>query len=65
VAPQAQGHGVGTRLVVDALGWLHRRGARSALVNTQDGNARALGLYERMGFRPEAYDLIVLERAIP
>jgi ribosomal protein S18 acetylase RimI-like enzyme len=65
VAPERQGHGIGERLVVDALGWLHRRGARSALVNTQDGNAPALRLYERLGFRPEAYDLIVLERPIP
>lgn len=65
VAPEHQGNGIGARLVVDALEWLRRRGARSALVNTQDGNERALELYERMGFRPEAYDLIVLERAIP
>ncbi len=65
VAPEHQGNGIGARLVVDALEWLRRRGARSALVNTQDGNARALALYERMGFRPESYDLIVLERAIP
>jgi ribosomal protein S18 acetylase RimI-like enzyme len=65
VAPDRQGRGLGTSLVVDALDWLHRRGARTALVNTQDGNEPALRLYHRLGFRPESYDLIVLERSIP
>ena len=65
VEPSLQGAGIGATLVVDALGWLRRRGARSALVNTQDGNQRALDLYHRLGFRDESYDLIVLERSIP
>jgi ribosomal protein S18 acetylase RimI-like enzyme len=65
VLPDRQGGGIGARLVIDALAWLRRRGAHSALVNTQDGNERALDLYRRLGFRPESYDLVVLERSIP
>lgn len=65
VDPSLQGSGIGSTLVIDALEWLRRRGARSALVNTQDGNHRALDLYHRLGFRNESYDLIVLERSIP
>ncbi len=36
------------------------RGARRAVVNTQEGNAAALHLYEALGFRPEPAGLDVL-----
>lgn len=49
-------------LVADALRWLVRRGARSAVVNTQDGNAAALALYTRCGFVLEPHGLTVLAR---
>jgi GNAT superfamily N-acetyltransferase len=44
VDPLTQGHGIGRALVSDALSWLGRRGATSALVNTQETNHAALGL---------------------
>ena len=42
VAARSQGRGLGTLLVLDALTWLRRGGARTALVNTQPENERAL-----------------------
>lgn len=50
VVPSAHRRGFGTALLVDALRWLGRRGARTAYVNTQDDNAGAMALYHRHGF---------------
>lgn len=60
VVPSAQRAGVGTALVVDGLTWMRRRGAQRAVVNTQEGNASALALYERLGFERQAEGLVVL-----
>ena len=62
VAARCQGRGLGTTLVADALMWLRRGGARTALVNTQPNNERALALYQRCGFRMEPDRLAVLHR---
>jgi ribosomal protein S18 acetylase RimI-like enzyme len=64
VDPRWHGHGVGTALLLDGLHWLADRGARSALVNTQIGNDRALHLYERTGFRLLRERLVVLGRPL-
>ncbi len=61
VHPSLQGRGIGSSLVVDALRWSRRRGARSVMVNTQSDNSRALVLYERLGFVRELQGLAVLE----
>ena len=47
-----------------STGW-HHRGARRAVVNTQEGNAAALALYEALGFRPEPAGLDVLGAPLP
>lgn len=60
VHPTAQGRGIGRALVLDGLRWLQRRGAASALVNTQERNTRALALYRGMGFVDEPHGLDVL-----
>jgi ribosomal protein S18 acetylase RimI-like enzyme len=60
VHPGHTDRGLGRALVVDALDWLERRGARRCVVNTQEGNAAALHLYEALGFRPEPAGLDVL-----
>jgi ribosomal protein S18 acetylase RimI-like enzyme len=62
VDPGAEGRGWGTALLLDGLRWLQRRGAESALVNTQETNARARQLYERHGFVLEPDGLVVLGR---
>ncbi len=64
VADRAQGRGLGTILVEDALGWLRRGGARTALVNTPPDNERALALYQRCGFCVMPDRLAVLHRAL-
>jgi ribosomal protein S18 acetylase RimI-like enzyme len=60
VAPEAEGRGVGSALVVDGLRWLRARGATTALINTQFDNERALRLYLRLGFRLQDDRLAVL-----
>ena len=63
VDPEVQGRGVGTALVHDCLGWLHRKGVDLAMVNTQERNTRALALYRRLGFRRQPEGLLVLRWA--
>jgi len=64
VDPAAQRMGLGWALMVDGLHWLSRRGVRRAVVNTQQGNASALTLYERLGFRHEPVGLSVLSAGL-
>ncbi len=64
VDPDRQGAGIGSALVHDALHWMRRRGANVGWVNTQEANARALRLYEHLGFRPADHHLTVLARAL-
>jgi ribosomal protein S18 acetylase RimI-like enzyme len=64
VAPTAQGRGIGAALLVDGLRWLRRRGARDAVVNTQEGNDRSLRLYQRTGFVVQPEGLAVLGRPV-
>ena len=61
VHPDAQGRGIGTALVGDALVWSARRRCASVLVNTQESNTGALRLYHRLGFVDEPTGLAVLE----
>ncbi len=60
VVPEAQGDGVGSTLVNDAITWLRHRRATLALVNTQEINTRAFDLYQRHGFVRQTEGLIVL-----
>lgn len=62
VDPSRHREGIGRALVADALVWLRRRGARVAMVNTQERNAGALTLYRACGFVDEPTGLLVLER---
>lgn len=60
VDPQHHGRGIGSALVVDALRWAARHRCEAVLVNTQQHNAAALGLYEHLGFSLEPTGLAVL-----
>ncbi len=60
VRPDHQGRGIAATLVADGLGWLRRHGCDSAVVNTQEGNATALAVYEHLGFRRQPHGLAVL-----
>jgi len=64
VDPGRQGRGLGAALLIDGLRWLSRRGAKSAVVNTQVGNERALHLYTALGFRLQPTGLAVLARRL-
>jgi len=64
VDPAAEGRGVGSALVVDALRWLGRTRAREVWVNTQPGNLRARDLYLRHGFAERDVGLDVLTRSL-
>jgi len=65
VDPDRHRAGIGRALVADCLRWLSRHGSRVALVNTQEGNASALGLYEACGFVLEPRGLTVLHLDLP
>lgn len=60
VDPSVQGQGIGKLLVADSFDWLRRRGADVSLVNTQETNTTALGLYESIGYRRQPEGLLVL-----
>lgn len=64
VDPEYRRHGIASRLVDDALTWLGRNGATTALVNTRVDNDAALQLYRRFDFHRSPDDLVVLERHI-
>jgi GNAT superfamily N-acetyltransferase len=61
VHPDDQGAGLGRGLVIDGLWWLRRWRVRDVLVNTQEGNERAVALYEGLGFDHRPGGLAVLE----
>lgn len=61
VTPAQQGHGHGRALAVDSLQWMRSRRLHHGLVNTAIDNARALQLYESLGFRALPEQLLVME----
>ena len=76
VAEAAQRRGLGARLLAHALGNAWRSGGRSIFLEVRPSNAKALALYDRLGFvevgRRRAYypafagreDAIVMRRAL-
>lgn len=64
VDPAQAGAGLGSILIRDGLHWLARRGAHSALVNTQTRNERALHVYRSHGFVLQSYQLVVLTASL-
>lgn len=63
--PRTWGHGVGSRLMAEAIHYFEREGAWKVVLNTEESNTRAHRLYEWFGFyliRPRGF---ALGRAIP
>jgi ribosomal protein S18 acetylase RimI-like enzyme len=60
VLPEAQGQGIGKRLLLDGVHWLRDLKVRQIAVNTQVGNDSALALYRKVGFRDDPAGLSVL-----
>lgn len=51
--PAAEGRGVARGLMEAAEAWARKRGYRRITLNVWTQNARAVGLYQHLGFRPE------------
>ncbi|MEY3506201.1 MAG: hypothetical protein RI898_954, partial [Actinomycetota bacterium] len=64
VHPDFQRRGDASSLVQNSLAWIHSRGCRSTVVNTEVSNAAALSIYERNGFVPLDYNLAVMDRQL-
>lgn len=64
VHPDFQRRGDASSLVQNSLAWIHSRGCRSTVVNTEVSNAAALSIYEHHGFVPLNYNLSVMERQL-
>jgi ribosomal protein S18 acetylase RimI-like enzyme len=60
VHPTWQGHGIGTRLVSEALDEFRRAGAQRITLNTQEENKRAQWLYRRFGFQLMGREAVAL-----
>lgn len=64
VHPRAEGRGVGTRLMAEAIYYFEKQRARRILLNTEERNVRAHRLYERFGFHTVPSRGFVLARDI-
>lgn len=64
VHPDARRGGVARALLLDGLRWARRRRARTAVVNTHQGNDTARALYQSSGFVVLPRGLVVLERVL-
>jgi GNAT superfamily N-acetyltransferase len=53
LAPEAEGRGLARLLMENAESWARERGYRRVTLNVFDGNSRARGLYQRLGYLPE------------
>lgn len=51
VHPRVEGHGVGTRLMAEAIHYFERQHVWKIVLNTEEDNTRAHALYERFGFQ--------------
>jgi ribosomal protein S18 acetylase RimI-like enzyme len=58
VSHDAEGRGVGRALMAHAEDWAQARGHESITLSVFAGNARAQGLYERVGYTTEMHRMI-------
>jgi ribosomal protein S18 acetylase RimI-like enzyme len=50
IHPDLQGQGIGRQLLVDAIQYAHRSGARGLMLNTQESNVVSRHMYHSLGF---------------
>jgi RimJ/RimL family protein N-acetyltransferase len=53
VSEVAQGHGIGSKLIEEAITWSKHQGLYRLQLQVQTKNTRALRLYQRYGFKDE------------
>jgi ribosomal protein S18 acetylase RimI-like enzyme len=57
-----RGQGLGRNIVKGLMGWARAMACSSAYLQVEQGNAAAIGLYEKLGFRQlYAYETRILE----
>jgi [ribosomal protein S18]-alanine N-acetyltransferase len=64
VHPRAQGQGIGTRLIAEAVRYFATHRVHRIVLNAEETNRRAQSLYLRFGFHPVCTRGFVLEREI-
>jgi ribosomal-protein-alanine N-acetyltransferase len=64
VHPDAQGEGIGSGLLADALNHCRASGASVVRLNTQESNTASHRLYQRFGFRRAGRRIPVLVRSL-
>ena len=62
VHPDYQGHGIGTRLLIEAIEFFRTEKVKVVTLNTQKDNAVSQSLYRRFGFQPMGEEALVLKR---
>lgn len=63
IAPEERGHGIGSRLLGEAIALSAYRGLKGVRLSVVDSNPRARSLYERLGFTAtETVSIGILER---
>jgi ribosomal protein S18 acetylase RimI-like enzyme len=62
VHPDYQGHGIGTRLLAEAIEFFRTEKVKVVTLNTQKDNAVSQRLYRRFGFQPMDEEALILER---
>jgi ribosomal protein S18 acetylase RimI-like enzyme len=65
VANEAQGKGIGSALVINAMDWFRRNNVNLVTVRTQAGNSRAIKFYERLGFGVKSADITMGKVLVP
>lgn len=58
-----EGEGIGSSLMLDAIEKARREGCRRVLLATTNDRLRAIGFYQRLGFRMTAINLGVVDEA--
>jgi ribosomal protein S18 acetylase RimI-like enzyme len=53
VEPDRQGEGLGAELMAEAEAWLKARAAPKLQLMLRNTNSRAIGFYERLGYKTE------------